>query len=202
MKELGLQCKVRLKKYKSYKGEEGETAPNLLNRDFTAAKPNQKWVTDVTEFKMFGSKIYLSPILDLYDMSVISYVIAESPTFAMVTDMVEQAVVAVPEEEREGLIMHSDQGWHYRHKQYRKLMEENHITQSMSRKGNCYDNAVVENFFGILKTELLYLQKFESPEHFKSELIDWLDYYNNRRTKEKLFDLAPSQFRRLFSLAA
>ena len=94
-----------------------------------------------------------------------------------------------------GLLLHSDQGWHYQHKQYRKMLEEKGIRQSMSRKGNCYDNSVMENFFGHLKSELLYLQEFDSVEHFKAELIDYIDYYNNRRIKARLKGLPPALHR-------
>ena len=146
MKELGLVCRVRMKKYCSYKGEVGKIAPNLLNQNFHAEKPNQKWVTDVTEFSLFGEKLYLSPIL----------------------------------------------GWQYRHRQYQRMLREKGIRQSMSRKGNCLDNAVIENFFGLLKSEPLYLQEFRSVEHFKLELLEYLDYYNNRRIKAKLKGLPPA----------
>ena len=189
MKELGLICCVRMKKYRSYKGEVGKIAPNLLNRDFHAEKPNQKWVTDITEFRLFGEKLYLSPILDLYSRDLVSYTISERPVLSMVTSMVDQAFEKLPD--GTNLIFHSDQGWQYQHKQYQTRLRKKGVQQSMSRKGNCLDNAVMENFFGLLKSELLYLQKFDSMEHFKRELIDYLDYYNNRRIKAKLKGLPP-----------
>ena len=105
MKELGLVCRVRMKKYRSYKGEVGKIAPNLLNRDFRAEKPNQKWVTDVTEFSLFGEKLYLSPILDLHSSDLVSYTISDS----MVTTMLDEAFTKIPD--RTSLILHSDQGW-------------------------------------------------------------------------------------------
>ncbi len=190
MTELGLVCRVRMKKYRSYKREDGKVAPNLLNRDFHAEKPNQKWVTDVTEFSLFGEKLYLSPILDLCSSDLISYTISARPVLNMVTSMLEKAFAKVPD--GTGLILHSDQGWHYQHKQYQRMLQKKGIRQSMSRKGNCLDNAVIENFFGLLKSELLYLQTFESIEHFKQELVDYLDYYNNRRIKAKLKGLPPA----------
>ena len=193
MKELGLVCRVRMKKYRSYKGEVGKVADNLLDRDFHAEKPNQKWTTDVTEFRLFGQKLYLSPIMDLCSGDVVTYTLSESPNLLMVTTMLEQAVKILPE--KHNLILHSDQGWHYQHKQYRKLLEENGITQSMSRKGNCYDNAAMESFFGHLKSELLYVQEFESVEHFKRELIAYIDYYNNKRIKAKRKGLPPALHR-------
>ena len=193
MKELGLVCRVRMKKYRSYKGEVGKIAPNLLNRDFHADRPNQKWVTDVTEFSLFGEKLYLSPVLDLCSSDLVSYTISERPVLSMVTTMLEKAFEKIPD--NTNLILHSDQGWQYQHKQYQRMLREKGIRQSMSRKGNCLDNAVIENFFGLLKSELLYLQDFESMEHFKRELIDYMDYSNNRRIKAKLKGLPPAVHR-------
>ncbi|MEI3265575.1 MAG: IS3 family transposase [Gemmiger sp.] len=190
MKELGLVCRVRMKKYRSYKGEVGKIAPNLLNRDFHAEKPNQKWVTDVTEFSLFGEKLYLSPILDLCSRDLVSYTISDRPVLSMVTTMLDKAFEKIPD--GTGLILHSDQGWQYQHKQYQRMLQKKGVQQSMSRKGNCLDNAVIENFFGLLKSELLYLQEFRSMEHFKLELIEYLDYYNNRRIKAKLKGLPPA----------
>ena len=200
MKELNLFCRVRMKKYRSYKGEVGKTAPNLLNRDFHADKPNQKWVTDVTEFSLFGQKLYLSPILDLHSSDLVSYTISERPALSMVISMLDKAFEKIPN--GTNLILHSDQGWQYQHKHYRQMLENKGIRQSMSRKGNCLDNAVMENFFGLLKSELLYLQEFQSVEHFKQELIEYLDYYNNRRIKAKLNGLPPALHRQQALLAA
>ncbi len=194
MKQLGIACLVRMKRYKSYKGEVGKIAPNLLEQDFKATAPNQKWVTDVTEFSLFGQKIYLSPILDLCSSDVISYAISDRPALSMATSMLEKAFDQI--EDDTNLILHSDQGWQYQHKLYQKMLKSKGIRQSMSRKGNCLDNAVIENFFGLLKSELLYLQEFDSIEHFKAELIDYLDYYNNRRIKAKLKGLPPAVHRR------
>lgn len=193
MKQMGVSSKVRMKKYRSYKGEVGKIAPNLLERNFHAEKPNRKWVTDVTEFSLFGEKLYLSPILDLCSENLVSYTISDRPVLGMVTSMLEKAFETIPD--GTDLILHSDQGWQYQHKHYQGMLETKGIRQSMSRKGNCLDNAVMENFFGLLKSELLYLQDFDSMAHFKAELEDYLDYYNNRRIKEKLKGLTPAQHR-------
>lgn len=193
MNELGLICRVRMKKYRSYKGEVGKVAPNLLQRDFHAEKPNQKWVTDVTEFHLFGQKLYLSPILDLYSRDLVSYTISDRPVLSMVTSMLEKAFEKIPNGTQ--LILHSDQGWQYQHKHYQTMLKDKGIRQSMSRKGNCLDNAVIENFFGLLKSELLYLQQFQSMEHFKQELVEYLDYYNNHRIKANLKGLPPALHR-------
>ena len=200
MKELGLICRVRMKKYRSYKGEKGTTADNVLDREFRAEKPNQKWVTDVTEFRLFGQKLYLSPILDLYSGDIVTYTLSHTPNLQLVITMLEQAFTKIPDKTK--LLLHSDQGWHYRHKQYVQMLKEKGVQQSMSHKGNCYDNAVMENFFGHLKSELLYLQEFESMDHFKQELIEYIDYYNNRRIKAKLKGLPPALHRQQALLAA
>jgi integrase family protein len=193
MKELGLKCMVRMKKYRSYRGEVGKTAPNLLNRDFYAEKPNQKWTTDVTEFSLFGRKLYLSPILDMYNGEIISYAISERANFEQITEMLDKAFEKLPDDT--GLIFHSDQGWQYQNARYQKRLSDKGIRQSMSRKGNCLDNAVIENFFGLLKSELLYLREFCSYEEFQTELELYLEYYNHNRIKEKLGGLSPVQYR-------
>lgn len=193
MKQLHLKSIVRIKKYKSYRGEVGKIAPNILKRNFKAEKPNEKWVTDVTEFSLFGKKLYLSPILDLYNGEIVSYNISDSPNFAQITNMLEKAFLKLPD--NTNLLLHSDQGWQYQMKHYRAMLNKKGIVESMSRKGNCLDNSVMENFFGLLKSELLYLQEFDSLEHFKKELKEYIDYYNNKRIKCKLKGMSPVQYR-------
>lgn len=199
MKIIGLKCMVRIKKYRSYKGEIGKIAPNIINRDFSAMKPNQKWTTDITEFALFGTKIYLSPILDMYNGEIISYKISDRPVLKQVLEMVDEAFAKIPD--NTNLIFHSDQGWQYQHKAYQKRLCDKGIIQSMSRKGNCLDNSVMENFFGLLKSELLYLREFDSLDDFKDELIKYIDYYNNKRIKGKLKGLSPVQYRIQSSVA-
>ncbi|WP_257130703.1 IS3 family transposase, partial [Bacillus pseudomycoides] len=193
MKELGLKCLVRMKKYRSYKGTVGKIAPNILNRNFQAEKPNKKWVTDITEFKLFGEKLYLSPMLDLFNGEIITYTIGSRPTYSLVSTMLDQAFEHLTV--KDTLLIHSDQGWHYQMKQYRHSLAKRGITQSMSRKGNCYDNAVIENFFGIMKSEFLYRKEFKSIEHFKKELAKYIKYYNHKRIKAKLKGMSPVQYR-------
>ncbi|MFF2450842.1 IS3 family transposase [Neobacillus sp. NPDC058068] len=200
MQELGLKSMVRMRKYRSYKGEVGKTAPNILDRNFEAENPNEKWVTDITEIKLFGEKLYLSPILDLFNSEIITYTIDSRPRYSLVKTMMDQAFEKLTEGEK--LLIHSDQGWHYRMPQYQHVLKQLNITQSMSRKGNCYDNAVMENFFGILKSEFLYTQEFESVEQFKQELALYIDYYNNKRIKTKLKGLSPVQYRTQTLIAA
>jgi transposase InsO family protein len=200
MNELNIKCMVRIRKYRSYKGEVGKIAPNLIQRDFKATAPNQKWTTDVTEFSLFGTKLYLSPILDMYNSEIISYNLSERPVLGQVMDMLDKAFAKIPD--NTNLIFHSDQGWQYQHKQYQKRLADKGIRQSMSRKGNCLDNSIMENFFGLLKSELLYLREFSSIEEFKIELEKYIDYYNNRRIKSKLKGLSPVQYRIQSSLVA
>ncbi|QED47943.1 IS3 family transposase [Cytobacillus dafuensis] len=193
MTQLGLKSLVRIKKYRSYRGKVGSVAPNILERDFKASKPNEKWVTDVTEFHLFGEKLYFSPILDLFNGEIIAYNIEKRPVFPLVSKMLDQAFLCLTEGDTP--ILHSDLGWHYQMKKYQHLLKENHMTQSMSRKGNCLDNAVIENFFGLLKSELLYLLEFESIEHFTLELENYIYYYNHNRIKAKLKGLSPVEYR-------
>ena len=193
MRKMGIFCRVRMKKYNSFRGEVGRIAPNLLERNFKADKPNQKWVTDVTEFALFGVKLYLSPIIDLFNGEVVSYNLSYHPNLNQVTDMLEKAFAKIPDNTR--LILHSDQGWQYQHKHYQKMLKDKGIRQSMSRKGNCLDNACAENFFGLLKTELLYLQEFTSIEHFISELHAYIEWYNTKRIKLKLNGMSPIEYK-------
>lgn len=193
MKELGLKSVVRMKKYRSHKGTVGKIAPNVLERNFQAEKPNEKWVTDITEFKLFGEKLYLSPVLDLFNGEIITYTVGSRPTFSLVSEMLTKAFERLSDEDE--LLLHSDQGWHYQMKQYQHALKKQGITQSMSRKGNCYDNAVIESFFGIMKSEFLYLNEFESVDHFKLELERYMDYYNHKRIKSRLKGMSPVQYR-------
>ncbi|WP_242304888.1 IS3 family transposase, partial [Bacillus cereus group sp. BfR-BA-01350] len=149
--------------------------------------------TDITEFKLFGEKLYLSPMLDLFNGEIITYTIGSRPTYSLVSTMLDQALYCVTDPDK--LLIHSDQGWHYQMKQYRHSLKNRGITQSMSRKGNCYDNAVIENFFGIMKSEFLYRKEFESITHFKQELAKYIEYYNHKRIKAKLKGMSPVQYR-------
>ncbi len=153
MGRLGLACRLRPKRYRSYRGEEGLTAPNRLQRRFKADRPNHKWVTDVTEFKVRGERLYLSPILGLYNQEVVSYEIARSPRLPLVMTMLKRATRRLAPGERP--MLHSDQGWQYRMALYRQTLSQHGIEPSMTRKGNCHDNAVMENFFGIAEERVV-----------------------------------------------
>ena len=196
MRELELQVRVRKsKKLTTYRGTIGHIAPNHLERQFTASKPNQKWVTDVTEFKAKdGNKVYLSPILDLFNNEIVSYTLSYSPNWAQVEKMLKLAVKRL--DKTSGSILHSDQGWQYQMAAYRQILAEHGIIQSMSRKGNCLDNAAMESFFGRLKTECFYGREFNTREEIVNAVRDYLDYYNHRRIQLKLKGLNSIQYRK------
>jgi transposase InsO family protein len=193
MTQLGIKSIVRPKRYQSYQGSVGKVAPNVLERHFGAKAPHQKWVTDVTEFKIKGERVYLSPILDLYNGEIISYEIADRPQISMVMQMLQSAFKRLSNSDRP--LLHSDQGWQYQMGFYQEALKEQGITQSMSRKGNCLDNAVMENWFGIMKTEFFYQEKFDNVQSFKAQLKEYIHYYNHDRIKQKLKGLSPVNYR-------
>ncbi len=193
MHEAGLMGKRPKEKYHSYKGDVGKIADNLINRDFNTTAPLQKWTTDVSQFNFNWGKCYISPILDMNTNEIISYDLSMNPNLEQIHRMLEKAFNRFPD--LSGLIFHSDQGWQYQHKLYQKMLKDKGIRQSMSRKGNCLDNACAENFFGLLKTELLYLQEFSSVEHFISELHSYITWYNTKRIKLKLDGMSPVEYR-------
>jgi putative transposase len=193
MKAMGLKSIVRPKKYRSFKGEIGKAFDNVLNRDFSADTPNSKWTTDVTEFKIGGEKLYLSPILDLFNGEIIAFSTSVRPVYKMVQSMLETAISKLKPNEKP--LIHSDQGWQYRMQHFQGTLCQNNLVQSMSRKGNCIDNAPMESFFAILKTEMFHGAKFNSVKHLESEIKDYINYYNNDRIKTKLNGQSPTHFR-------
>ena len=194
MKSLYLRGKQSKNgKYHSYKGEVGKVADNLLHRDFYADRPFEKLTTDVTEFKIGNEKVYLSPVLDMFNREIISYSISTSPNLQQIRDMLNGLFEKLPTDARP--LFHSDQGWQYQHAEYQRLLAEHNITQSMSRKGNCMDNGIMENFFGRLKVEMYSGEKFESPRGFIEKLKEYIHYYNNERISLKLKGMSPVQYR-------
>ena len=194
MKELGLKGKQRKNgHYHSYKGTIGKVADNLLNRDFKSSKPFEKITNDVTQFNVCNEKVYLSPIMDLFNREIISYSISLSPNLEQIKEMLNSLFQKLPADARP--IFHSDQGWQYQHAEYQRLLAEHNITQSMSRKGNCMDNGAMENFFGRLKVEMFYGEKFESVNAFIDKLNEYIYYYNNERISTKLKGMSPVQYR-------
>ena len=192
MQLLGLKGKCKTQKYRSYQGEVGHIADNLLQRDFTATQPNEKWTTDITEFKCAEGKLYLSPIKDLFNNEIIAYDLARSPNFEQIIRMMKQAVARL---EGAKPILHSDQGWQYQMRGYQNILRENSIQQSMSRKGNCLDNSAMESFFGRLKTECYYGKRFETFEQLEKTIHEYIHYYNHERIQGKLKGLSPVNYR-------
>lgn len=201
MRLLGLKAFRPRAKYKSYKGEIGTTCDNLLLdkntgiRHFETTSVNQKWTTDISEFHISSGKLYLSPILDMNNREIVSFNISTRPNYEQITDMLEKAFDKYGD--LSGLIFHSDQGWQYQMRHYQQTLKDKGIIQSMSRKGNCLDNSLMENFFGVMKNEMFYGHEyeFESLEQLKDEMVKYIDYYNKNRITVKLKGLSPIQYR-------
>ncbi|SNF35533.1 transposase-like protein, ISSpn1 ISSpn3 [Streptococcus pneumoniae] len=197
MKVLGLTARIRRKrKYSSYQGEIGKKAENLIQGQFEASRPMEKCYTDVTEFAIPASsqKLYLSPVLDGFNSEIIAYNLSTSPNLEQGKAMLNQAFT---EKHYENTILHSDQGWQYQHDSYHRFLESKGIQASMSRKGNSQDNGMMESFFGILKSEMFYgyEKTFQSLNQLEQAIVDYIDYYNNKRIKIKLKGLSPVQYR-------
>ena len=190
---MGLFGKQRKSKYRSYKGEVGKIADNVLNRQFQAQKPFEKLVTDVTEFSVCNEKVYLSPVMDLFNHEIVAHCISSTPSFAQTRTMLEHLFEKLPIGAEP--LLHSDQGWQYQMNEYRRMLKAHNITQSMSRKGNCLDNSVMENFFGRLKTEMFFGETFASVEDFKQKLEEYICYFNNERVSLTLKGMSPVKYR-------
>lgn len=194
MRELGLKCKPRSRKrFVSYRGNVGKVAPNLLARDFTAEMPNEKWVTDVTEFKVGEEKLYLSPVMDLFDRTIVSYSISRHPTVKFALASLEDAVKTLPAGAHP--IVHSDQGFHYQHHSWQHCLAEIGARQSMSRKGNCLDNAVMENFFGHLKEEMFHHDTYATVTELEAEIRSYIAWYNYERVSLTREGMSPMEYR-------
>ncbi|MGR6461698.1 IS3-like element IS1397 family transposase [Escherichia coli] len=193
MQQLGLKSPVRLKKYRSYRGNMGLAAENILQRQFKAEAPCEKWVTDITEFRAGGQKLYLPPILDLFNGEIVAWETACRPTEELVKRMLNKGLESLAEGEK--TLLHSDQGWHYRIKSYQSALADKGLVQSMSRKGNCLDNAVMENFFGHLKEEMYYRRDYRSVEELENAVNEYITYWNQKRIKLSLGGLSPVEYR-------
>ena len=210
MKQIGLFGITPKARYKSYKGDMNGTVKNLLIhkevdeenhktryvRDFNTSKPNEKWSTDVSEFHIAAGKLYLSPILDMYNDEIIAYDVSVSPDFCQQKRLLDRAFSKF--EDLSGLIFHSDQGWQYQMQPWHKALKDKGIIQSMSRKGNCLDNAPIENFFGKLKNEMFYGHEYEfnTLDQLKEAIEEYIEYYNTKRIKVKLKGLTPCEARK------
>lgn len=195
MKKMELKGKRPKEKYHSYKGKIGKIADNIINRNFTASGPDQKWATDVSQFNLPFGKCYLSPILDMYTNEIIAYDLSLHPNYEQITNMLNKAFEAHPN--MNGLIFHSDQGWQYQMKRYAASLKDRGIIQSMSRKGNCYDNSVMETFFGRMKNEMFYgyQREYRTFEQFSEAVREYIHYYNYERIQKKTKWMSPLSFR-------
>lgn len=195
MAKLGLKAITPKAKYRSYMGTVGAVADNVIGRDFGATRPNEKWTTDVSQFNCPFGKAYLSPVLDMFGTDIVAWDLSLSPNFEQTMRMLDEAFAKNPN--LEGLVFHSDQGWQYQMRQYGERLREKGIVQSMSRKGNCIDNCIMETFFGTMKREMFYGHEgeFRTFEQLKAAVAEYIDYYNNRRIKGKTKWMPPAKYR-------
>lgn len=195
MSEMSLSGKRRKQRYRSYQGEVGHIAENIINRNFKSDGPNRKCTSDVSQFNCPFGKAYLSPILDMGAGDIVAWDLSLSPNLEQTNGMLDRAFGKYPN--LEGLILHSDMGWQYQHPDYQRRLRERGIVQSMSRKGNCIDNCIMESFFGTLKNEMFYghESEFKTFEDLYEAIEEYIDYYNNERIKGKTKWMPPSKFR-------
>lgn len=200
MREMGLAGYISRngrRRYSSYRGTVGKVAPNVLNRRFSVERPNMVWATDVTEFNLVscGCKVYLSPVRDLCDGSIVSHCCSTTPDMRLVIGMLDKALEQY--QDLEGLVFHSDQGWQYQHESWVERLWNRGIIQSMSRKGNCLDNSKMETFFSTLKKAIWFGHEndYRSPEELIAAIDDYISWYNNERIRVELKGLTPLQFR-------
>ena len=206
IQKLGLQVisfTRKSRKYSSYKGKVGKVAPNRIHRRFETYIPHQKITTDTSEFKYYEidgkgrmniRKLYLDPFMDMCNREIISYGISQKPSAESIMDALNKTIEKT-EDCKYRRTFHSDQGWAYQMKAYVRTLKENKIFQSMSRKGNCHDNSVMENFFGLIKQEMYYGVVYYSYEELKSAIEKYIKYYNEKRIKEKLGWMSPVEYR-------
>lgn len=194
MRAQNLTAVIRRRRYSSHKGEVGVVAQNVLNRQVTTTAPNQAWVTDITQFRVQDKKVYLSAVMDLYDRQIIGYTVGRRPTVVFANASLKQALATVGYR-HDGLLIHSDQGFHYQHRSWQHLVQTAGATQSMSRKGNCYDNAVIESFFGSLKEEMFNHRSYPHVEALTEALHWYIHWYNTERISTRLGKQSPVQYR-------
>ena len=205
-KKLGIQVdsfKRKTRKYNSYRGKIGKTAPNRIKQRFETNIPHQKITTDTTELKYYKTdekgrmtihKLYLGPFMDMFNREIISYGISEKPSAESILKALDEAVY-ITSDCKYRRTFHSDQGWAYQMNYYRNTLKDNKIFQSMSRKGCCYDNAIMENFFALMKQEIYYGKNYYSFEELKVAIEQYIIYYNEQRIKAKLGWLSPVEYR-------
>lgn len=192
MSELGLKAVIRKRKPYYGKKEAYVISDNHLNRDFHASQPNEKWVTDITYLIFNGQRLYLSAIKDLYNNEIVSYHVSRRNDLKLVIDTLKKAK---KKRNVKGILLHSDQGYQYTSRQYNKLLKKYKMQPSMSRKGNCWDNACMENFFSHFKSECFYLYSFRTSEEVKDAVNKYIRFYNHQRFQRKLNNLSPYKYR-------
>ena len=201
MRKLKIKSKIRRKRYNYIKVQPEQVGENKLSRDFISNYPNEKWLTDVTEFKVIGQKqkIYLCSILDLYDKSIVAYTLSFRNDNKLVFDTFDKAIALNPTAKP---IFHSDRGFQFTSKVFKFKLDEQGMIQSMSRVGKCIDNGPMEGFWGIIKRERYYGKRFESRESLVSMIETYIFYYNNRRLQRKLGVITPMEKHNTYFLAA
>ena len=205
--DLKVMCYTRKsRKYNSYKGTIGVICSNRINRRFKTSVPHQKITTDTVEFKYYEAdkqgvirqqKAYLNPYLDLYNLEILSYRVSKQPTYDPIKEALEEAIEKT-KDCKYRRTFHSDQGWAYQMKNYAKTLKDHKIFQSMSRKSNCLDNSPMENFFSLLKQEIYHGNVYRSFEELEAKINWFIDYYNNKRSKERLGYMSPVQYRQYY----
>ena len=194
MKILKIKARIRQKKSNRVKFKPEQVGENILKRDFNALYPNEKWLTDITEFKITGqkTKLYLSAILDLYSKEIIAYKISTSNNNQLVFETFDLAMKKFPDAKP---IFHSERGFQYTSKIFKLKLDEAGMIQSMSRVGKCIDNGPMEAFWGTLKSEMFYGIKFDGLDDLQSKIEEYIYYYNNERLQCKLKGMTPIEYR-------
>lgn len=197
MRRMGLRCRIRAanpwRRYNSYRGEQGGRVPDLLKRDFHADRPFSKLGTDVTEFKVAGGKAYLAPVYDMASKEIVAWDVSRSPDLGQQKRLLAMLGARLPDGANP--ILHSDMGWQYQHPWWRERLRELNIRQSMSRKGNCLDNAATEQVFGHMKDEFYRDREFDSYEQFGRELDAYIVHWNTKRRQIRLEGHTPEEYR-------
>lgn len=194
MQKMGLRALIRVKKRsRQAPGMSDVHVPNVLQRDFCAEAPNQKWGTDIIELSVNGRMLYLSACMDLYNGEIIAHRITRRPVLELLSGTLR--AVRSQSEDTTGLTVHSSQGWHYKMQPYRAMLVQHGVTQSLSHKGSCFDNAAIESFFGPLKAKYFHLATLDGLETLEAGVHDYIRYYNHERIKLGLQGLSPVGYR-------
>lgn len=192
MNSLNLKAVIRIKKKKYTHHPALHVAENILNRDFKASAPNEKWVTDVTEFKVGNKKLYLSAIMDLYDNLIVGFSMSRNNNNELVHNTLNHAMKLYPKSQP---LLHSDRGFQYTSPSFKAKLTQKGLKQSMSRVGKCIDNGPIEGFWGIIKSEMYYLNRFNNYEGLEKAIIDYIEFYNTKRLQKRLNSQTPMEYR-------